>query len=113
MNKYKRLDDDYSAINKSTDYFREIELNDDELKLITEEINKPVEELKEIVKMVVTAKLLNVRSSKDLADFDNVITRLNEGSEVELINDEGEWYKVKLSNGTEGYVMKEFVSKIV
>ena len=57
----------------------------------------------------VTTETLNVR--KGPSTDTEVIAMLSEGVECELLNEEGNWYKVKYKNYT-GYVSKDYVKVI-
>ena len=54
----------------------------------------------------VTADTLNLRS--EASTDSSIIKLLNQGEEVDVISDEGDWLKVS-SDGTEGYVSKDYV----
>ncbi len=56
----------------------------------------------------VTADSLNVRSSTNTSA--EVITKVANGTELEIIASDGAWYKVKLSDGKEGYVSAQYVT---
>lgn len=53
---------------------------------------------------------LNVRSGPSAAD--PITTRVNEGDKLTLLGEEGTYYKVKLPNGSEGYIAKRYARKI-
>ena len=55
----------------------------------------------------VTCDVLKVRSSTGTST--PVITRVTQGTELELLAYDGAWYKVKLSDGVIGYVSAEFI----
>ena len=54
----------------------------------------------------VTADTLNLRS--EASTDSSIVKLLNQGEEVDVISDEGEWLRVS-SDGTEGYVSKDYV----
>lgn len=56
----------------------------------------------------VTADVLKVRSAPSTSA--TVIDRVSNGTELELLSFDGEWYKVQLSNGTEGYVSADYIT---
>jgi len=58
---------------------------------------------------VVTASVLRVRSSADTS-ADNVIDNLQKGDVVTVILQSGDWYKVKTSDGTVGWVSNDYVT---
>lgn len=53
-----------------------------------------------------------VRIRKEASTDSGIVTVLNKTAEVEIIEDSGEWYKIKYTwNGNyEGYIKKEFIS---
>ena len=57
-------------------------------------------------KAKVTTETLRVREEADTKS--NIVMLLEEGNKVEVLEDNGEWYKIK-SNGKVGYVKKEFI----
>lgn len=56
----------------------------------------------------VTASSLMVRSSGSVQS--DIVTSLPQGSIVELLSYDGSWYKVRLSDGTDGYVSAEYIN---
>lgn len=56
----------------------------------------------------VTADSLNVRSSTTTSS--TVITKVTSGTEVEILANDGVWYKVLLPDGTEGYVSADYIT---
>ena len=54
----------------------------------------------------VTADTLNLRS--EASTDSSIVKLLNQGEEVDVISDEGDWLRVS-SDGTEGYVSKDYV----
>ena len=54
----------------------------------------------------VTADTLNLRS--EASTDSSIVKLLNQGEELDVISDEGEWLRVS-SDGTEGYVSKDYV----
>ncbi len=56
----------------------------------------------------VVADSLNVRSSTNTSA--EVLTKVSNGTEIEILASDGLWYKVKLSDGTEGYVSADYVT---
>lgn len=56
----------------------------------------------------ISASYLNIRSS---ASTDaEIITKLPIGTEVEILAYDGLWYKIRLSDGSEGYASAEYIS---
>lgn len=113
MSKGRRSYYDYdSQSNKSTDVTDEVK----EYEQVTEDTFKPYENLwpitgnddhkKEVV--VSCNNLLNVRTSPELGSFDNVKCRVANGTHLEFADEIGDWYKVKLSDNSFGYILKEF-----
>lgn len=72
--------------------------------------SKFVELEKEIVKGVVTASEVNFRSSPDSSKKENIIKKLSKGTQVQIIEDLGEWFKVTI-DGQTGFVSSGFVLK--
>ena len=56
----------------------------------------------------VTADSLNVRSSTNTSA--EVIAKVANGTELEILASDGAWYKVKLTDGKEGYVSAQYVT---
>jgi cell wall-associated NlpC family hydrolase len=56
---------------------------------------------------VVTASALNVRSGASTSN--SVISKLYNGDIIEIISLQDGWYKIKLSNGSIGFVSKDYV----
>ena len=54
----------------------------------------------------VATETLNLRSEASTSS--SVITLLNANEKVDIISEEGDWYKVKYGN-KEGYVSKEYI----
>lgn len=113
MSKGRRSYYDYdSQSNKSTDVTDEVK----EYEPVTEDTFKPYENLwpitgnddhkKEVA--VLCNNLLNVRTSPELGSFDNVKFRVANGTHLEFVDEIGDWYKVKLSDNSFGYILKEF-----
>ncbi|MCX8131746.1 MAG: SH3 domain-containing protein [Clostridia bacterium] len=57
---------------------------------------------------VVKAETLNVRSKADLSA--GVVAKLKEGEKVSILDQSGEWYKIKTSDGEVGWVYAEYIS---
>lgn len=57
---------------------------------------------------VVTAKLLNIRKSPD-GDQANIVTQVEEGAELLVSSEIGDWYEVCTASGIDGYAMKKFI----
>ena len=70
-----------------------------------EPIPEPVVPETEMVS--VTASVVNIRSGPGTKN--KVVTTVRMGDELEMLGEEGSWYNVKLSNGTEGWIYKKFV----
>lgn len=56
----------------------------------------------------VIADSLNVRSLNNTSA--PVITKLSQGNEITILASDGEWYKIRLSDGTEGFVSAQYVT---
>ena len=56
----------------------------------------------------VTAETLNLREKASTSS--NIVTLLSQGDNCELIEEDGDWYKVKYKTYT-GYVSKEYVKQ--
>lgn len=56
----------------------------------------------------VTAEVLNVRSKPDKSS--DAIAKLNKGNRVIAISRSGDWYKIKTSDGTVGWVFHEYLT---
>lgn len=52
---------------------------------------------------------LNVRSTPDSSDKNNVILSLKPSDEIALLSDNGSWYKCRLNDGTVGWVSKKYI----
>lgn len=68
-----------------------------------------VEENKQEIRgKIANAEAVYIRegAGKDYSD----IATCEKGKELIILDEEGDWYKVCLPSGVEGYVMKEFVS---
>lgn len=72
-------------------------------------IEAPDALLSEQVQLVVNTEVLNMRSSADLSSKTNIIRKLRGGERLTVIADAGEWYQVKTTDGTNGFVFKEYV----
>jgi len=59
---------------------------------------------------VIGDKKVSLRIHKD--KYTNYITRLKQGDEVKIFEEDEEWYKVRTSDGYIGYIYKEAISKI-
>ncbi len=55
----------------------------------------------------VSADTLNIRSSTSITS--SVIDTVNQGQIVNLLDFDGEWYKVQLSDGTTGFAKSEYI----
>jgi cell wall-associated NlpC family hydrolase/uncharacterized protein YraI len=55
----------------------------------------------------VTTELLNVRKEPDKAS--EVVIRLAQGTEVQVLDTKGEWYQVSIETGETGWVVSEYV----
>lgn len=60
-------------------------------------------------KVVVTAKILNVRSIPGVEH--QVITQVTQGMLLQVMGNAPDWYYVQLPNGTLGWVMKDFTDQ--
>lgn len=58
--------------------------------------------------LIITGDNVNFRSTPQIAD-DNIISRLNYGTEVEILAEYNEWYLINV-NSISGYVAKEYVN---
>lgn len=61
---------------------------------------------------MVTAQLVNVRAAPE--QNANVLTLVEKGTKVQILDEEGNWYKVKLNAATHytGYIVKDYVKVI-
>ena len=57
---------------------------------------------------IVTGNYVNVRSKGSLSG--SVLTQLSKGTQVEVLDRQNGWYKIKLSNGQEGWIYGEYLS---
>jgi len=57
---------------------------------------------------VINANSVNIRTSPDLSS--DIITRLNNGTKLDVYERTSEWYRVKLSDGTFGWVYKTYLT---
>ena len=97
MSKGRRAYYDYdSESNKFTDVTDEVK----EYEPVVEDHKKEV--------AVLCNNLLNVRTTPELGSTENVKFRVANGTHLEFIDEVGDWYKVKLSDNSIGYVLKEF-----
>ena len=92
---------------------REMKTAEEIKDVVTPENETVVEKKKEVTGIVVDCKKLNIRKApKDGAE---VVTIVDAGTKLTICNIEkaiGDWYKVKIDNGTSGfngYCMKKFV----
>lgn len=53
---------------------------------------------------------LNIRSGK--GNDTEVVTKIEKGSQLRILDDSGEWYKVELENGDVGYAKSLFIKKV-
>lgn len=58
--------------------------------------------------LIITGDNVNFRSTPQIAD-DNIISRLNYGTEVEILDEYNEWYLINVDN-VSGYVAKKYVN---
>lgn len=58
----------------------------------------------------VTADVLKVRTSPEIRP-DNLLTRVMQGSEVSIVDSNGEWIKIKTTSGATGWVKAEYVKR--
>ncbi|MEG0708161.1 MAG: SH3 domain-containing protein, partial [Cellulosilyticaceae bacterium] len=56
----------------------------------------------------VTIDGLNVRSGAGINN--SVVTKVNKGTKVTLLETKGDWYKVKLLDGKAGWVSKTYIT---
>ncbi|MDF2523091.1 MAG: hypothetical protein K0R31_732 [Clostridiales bacterium] len=56
----------------------------------------------------ITGDSVNLRSEASLSG--TVISKLNYGDKVSLINQSGDWFNVSLSDGTSGWVFKDYIT---
>ncbi|MGI6361668.1 MAG: SH3 domain-containing protein [Bacillota bacterium] len=52
--------------------------------------------------VTITGNSVNVRS--EASSSGSVVGKVSSGDKVSLVGQEGDWYKVKLTNGTEGWI---------
>lgn len=57
---------------------------------------------------IVTGLVVNIRSTPDVNEDDNVISQVSKGMTLETLGLEGEWYKVILSDGKQGYIHQNY-----
>lgn len=57
---------------------------------------------------IVTGSVVNVRSKPDISS--EVLTKLNEGSKVDIHEKSGEWYRISIGEGRFGWVNSEYLS---
>ena len=57
----------------------------------------------------VTATTLNVRKSNDVTS--TIVGILKQGESVSIYFKQGNWYKVKLANGTVGWVSATYIAE--
>lgn len=76
-----------------------------------EEISEEVEQLDSYVKGIVRSKRLALRTSPDTSSNGNIISELNEKSDIMVNIDKStdEFYMVVTSSRIEGYCMKKFI----
>lgn len=76
-----------------------------------EEISEEVEQLESYVKGIVRSKRLALRTSPDTSSNANIISELNEKSDIMVNIDKStdEFYMVVTSSQIEGYCMKKFI----
>lgn len=80
----------------------------------TPEVNAPVKK-KEVIGTVVAKGFDKLNIRKAPKDGAAVITTVNVGSKVTIIDAEkatGDWYKVKIDNDVNGYCMKKFIKLV-
>ncbi|HHX51451.1 MAG TPA: SH3 domain-containing protein, partial [Clostridia bacterium] len=58
-------------------------------------------------KAVVTGSIVNIRSSPNLEA--KVVAKVAKGEELDVLGEEGEWYRVKLNKGTVGWIAGSLV----
>lgn len=103
-----------SVVNTTSD------LNTNETPSSTEEIttpdvtdpnvSDPVAQVKVVTKMgLVTADILNLRSTPSLTTSTNIIAKLNANEKVTILKTEGDWYYISTSSKQEGYAFKDYV----
>lgn len=61
-------------------------------------------------KVKVSVNLANVRSGPSQGAF--IITQVKNGATLDVIGKVRDWYKIRLSNGKEGYIFSEIVTKV-
>lgn len=76
-----------------------------------EEISEEAEQLDTYVKGIVRSKRLALRTSPDTSSNGNIISELNEKSDIMVNIDKStdEFYMVVTSSQIEGYCMKKFI----
>lgn len=62
---------------------------------------------------VVLAERLNLRELPTRSNEINIIHVLEEGDRVQVEEISGEWAKVYMENGLQGYVMREFIYELL
>ena len=56
----------------------------------------------------ITTETLNLR--KEASTESNIVAQISIGDECEVIGEDGDWYKVYVTDGT-GYMMKQYLSE--
>ena len=54
---------------------------------------------------------LNIRTSPTSENNSNIIGLLEKGSNINIVGEEGDWYKIALDDGSEAYVSKQFITR--
>ena len=54
---------------------------------------------------------LNIRTSPTSENNSNIIGSLEKGSNINIVGEEGDWYKIALDDGSEAYVSKQFITR--
>ena len=74
-----------------------------------EQITDPIEEVNSLSAIVIDCYRLNIREKPTM--YSKVLATIIVGTEVEVVEKKkaDKFYKVKLSNGVEGFCMKDFI----
>ena len=107
--------------------FKEKKVVEETVTDVVEQVNNPVEEVTEeaVTDVVNCAKpVTSFKLKKQFSDFklnvreeasasSKVIAQINNNDSIELIfgNINDEWYKVKVNNSIEGWVMSQYLEK--
>jgi len=91
-----------------------VELEDGKTGYASRQFLKKAGALKKVEKggtgiVVTKGSPLNIREGKDKNS--EIVTKVENGTKVKILETSGEWYQVELEDGTTGYASHEFISK--